>query len=159
MEAAYKTALAKGEVGITERKPVPTLADYIENRFTPWARATFEQASPKTWAGWYRTQLANISSYGPLVSRKLDSITSEHAADYAAYLQTKGWQPSSVNSSLRVLRRALRLAVEWGITPIRPEDQTAQRRTSPGACSRTSGGSAVSGGGGRTHGRYCDSAD
>ena len=116
MEAAYKTALAKGEVGITERKPIPTLADYIENRFTPWARATFEQASPKTWTGWYRTQLTNISSYRPLVSRKLDSITSEHAADYAAFLQMKGWQPSSVNSSLRVLRRALRLAVEWGIT-------------------------------------------
>jgi integrase len=121
MEAAYKTALAKGEVGITEREPIPTLADYIANRFTPWARATFEQASPKTWAGWYRTQLANISAYGPLVNRKLDSITSEHAADYAAFLQMKGWQPSSVNSSLRVLRRALRLAVEWGITPSAPK--------------------------------------
>src|SRR6202020_2527548 len=32
-----------------------------------------------------------------------------------------GWQPSSVNSSLRVLRRALRLAVEWGITPTAPK--------------------------------------
>jgi integrase len=121
IEAAHRTALAKGEVGITERKPIPTLADYIENRFTPWARATFEQASPKTWTGWYRTQLANISSYRPLVNRKLDSITSEHAGDYAAYLQTKGWQPSSVNSSLRVLRRALRLAVEWGITSSAPK--------------------------------------
>ncbi len=159
MEAAYKTALAKGEVGITERKPIPTLADSIENRFTPWARATFEQASPKTWTGWYRTQLTNISGYGPLVSRKLDSITSEHAADYAAYLQTKEWQPSSVNSSLRVLRRALRLAVEWGHQPDRAEDQTAQGRASPGACRRTSGGSAVSRSGGRPHGRYCDCAD
>lgn len=121
MEAAYRTALAKGEVGITERKPVPTLADYIENRFTPWARANFEQASPKTWTGWYRTQLANISAYAPLVNRKLDSITSEHAADYAAHLQTKGWQPSSVNSSLRVLRCALRRAVEWGIVPSAPK--------------------------------------
>ena len=121
IEAAHRTALAKGEVGITERKPVPTLGDYIENRFTPWARTTFEQASPKTWTGWYRTQLANISAYAPLVNRKLDGITSEHAADYAAHLQTKGWQPSSVNSSLRVLRRALRLAVEWGITPTAPK--------------------------------------
>ena len=121
IEAAHRTALAKGEVGIAKKKPVPTLAEFIEDRFTPWARATFEQASPKTWTGWYRTQLTNISSYRPLVSRKLDSITSEHAADYAAYLQTKGWQPSSVNSSLRVLRRALRLAVEWGITESAPK--------------------------------------
>lgn len=120
IEAAHRTALAKGEVGIIRREPVPTLAEYLENRFTPWARATFEKASPKTWAGWYRTQLMNISAYGPLVHRKLDSITSEHAADYAAYLQTKGWKPSSVNSSLRVLRRALRLAAEWGITQAAP---------------------------------------
>lgn len=63
IEAAHRTALAKGEVGITKRKPIPTLAEFIENRFTPWARATFEQASPKTWTGWYRTQLANISAY------------------------------------------------------------------------------------------------
>jgi len=121
IEAAHRTALAKGEAGFNERKPVPTLAQFIENRFTPWARASFEQASPKTWTGWYRTQIGNISAYAPLVSRKLDSITSEHAADYAAHLQAKGWKPSSVNSSLQVLRRALRLAVEWGIAPSAPK--------------------------------------
>jgi integrase len=121
MESVFRTALAKGEVGIIERKPVPTLADFLDNRLEPWARATFEKASPKTWAGWYRTQIANIRAYAPLVGLKLDAITSEHAADYAAHLQTKEWQPSSVNSSLRVLRRALRLAVEWGIAPSSPK--------------------------------------
>jgi integrase len=114
MEAAHRTALAKGEVGITERKTAPTLAAFIENRFVPWAQTTFEKASPKTWTCWYRTQLGNISAFPPLVSRKLDTITSEHASDYAAHLQRKGLMPSSVNSSLRVLRRVLRLAVEWG---------------------------------------------
>jgi hypothetical protein len=57
------------------------------------------------------------------VNRKLDSITSERAADYGTYLQTKGRRPSSVNSSLRVLRRALRLAVEWGIISAAPKIQ------------------------------------
>jgi hypothetical protein len=113
MEAAFRTALVKGELGITERKPVPTLAEFIEARFRPWAQATFEKASPKTWTGWYRTQLANIQDYSALARLRLDAITSEHAADDAAHLQTKGWLPSSVNSSLRVLRRVLRLAVEW----------------------------------------------
>jgi integrase len=121
MEAAFRTALVKGLVGITERKPVPTLAEFIDNRFTPWAQATFEKASPKTWTGWYRTQLSNIRAYAALANLKLDTITSEHAADYAAHLQTKGWQPSSVNSSLRVLRRALRLAVEWGAMSAAPK--------------------------------------
>jgi len=120
IEAAHRTALAKGEVGIKERKPVPTLADYLENRFMPWARATFERASPRTWTCWYRTQLTNISAFAPLVNRKLDAITSEHVADYAAHLQAK-WKPSSVNSSLRVLLRALRLAAEWEISPGAPK--------------------------------------
>lgn len=121
MEAAHRTALAKGEVGIVERQPAPTLAKFIEDRFTPWARATFETASPKTWTGWYRTQLANISAHVRLVSRKLGTITSEHVAEYAATLQAKGWQPSSVNSSLRVLRRVLKLAVEWGVADSAPK--------------------------------------
>jgi integrase len=121
IEAAHRTALAKGEVGITERKPVPALADFIANRFTPWAQTTFEHSSPKTWTCWYRTQLRNISAYGSLISRKLDAITSEHVTDYAAHLQAKGLKPSSVNSSLRVLRRALRLAVEWGDVATSPK--------------------------------------
>ncbi|MGI4981300.1 MAG: tyrosine-type recombinase/integrase [Janthinobacterium lividum] len=121
MEAAHRTVLAKGEVGIVDRQPAPTLAKFIEDRFEPWARATFETASPKTWTGWYRTQLANINSYAPLTKRKLGTITSEHVADYAAFLQMKEWQPSSVNSSLRVLRRVLKLAVEWGTADNAPK--------------------------------------
>lgn len=121
IEAAHRTTLAKGEVGIVDRQPVTTLAKFLEDRFTPWAKATFEQASPKTWTGWYRTQLRNIAAYTPLVNRKLGTITSEHAADYAAYLQTKGWKPTSINNSLRVLRRALILAAEWGHAPTAPK--------------------------------------
>ena len=57
MEAAHRTALAKGEVGIREKRPMPTLNEFIEIRFEPWARANFEHTSPKTWLGWYRTNL------------------------------------------------------------------------------------------------------
>jgi integrase len=120
MEAAYRTALAKGEVGITERKPVPILAEFIENRLTPWAKATFEEASPKTWTAWYRTQLRNIKAYSSLTSRKLDAITTERIADCVAHLQAKGLKATSINSSLQVLRRVLRVAVEWGISPSAP---------------------------------------
>jgi integrase len=51
-----------------------------------------------------------------LASRDLDQITSEHIADFAAnrQVQGKGLQVSTVNSNLRVLRRMLGLAVEWG---------------------------------------------
>ena len=116
MEAAHRTSLAKGEVGIRERKRT-TLADFIKTRFEPWARAAFEQNSPKTWNSWYRPSLGAIENYTALWQRELADITSEHAAGFAAYLRSKkskGLAISSVNSRLRVLRRIFHLAVEWG---------------------------------------------
>lgn len=35
MEAAHRTALAKGEVGIRDRKPAPTLKDFQNTTFSP----------------------------------------------------------------------------------------------------------------------------
>jgi integrase len=121
MEAAHKTALAKGEVGFRERKVVPTLKEFIEQRFEPWAKANFEHNSPKTWVGWYRTNLRALVGFVPLAESKLDEITSEDATGFAAHRQSKGLQVSSVNSSIRVLRRVLRLAVEWGMLPSAPK--------------------------------------
>jgi integrase len=46
---------------------------------------------------------------------KLDDITSERATEFGAYRQAQGLQVSTVNSSLRVLRRVLRIASEWGM--------------------------------------------
>jgi integrase len=121
IEAAHRTSLAKGEVGIREKKPIPNLREFIENRFEPWARANFEYSSPKTWRDWYRPQMRSLAAYPPLADCKLDEITGERAADYAAHRQSKGLQISSVNSGLRVLRRIMRLAVEWGATPTVPK--------------------------------------
>jgi integrase len=45
---------------------------------------------------------------------RLDDITTERATEFGAYRQAQGLQVSSVNSSLRVLRRILRIASEWG---------------------------------------------
>ena len=114
MEAAHRTSLAKGEVGIRDKKRVMTLAEFCDDRFEPWAEATFGKSSPKTWLDFYRVGLRAIRSHRPLASLRLDEITSERAAEFAAYRQSQGLQVSTVNSSLRVLRRMLRLAVEWG---------------------------------------------
>ncbi len=114
MEAAHRTSLAKGEVGIREKKPSLALAEFIELRFEPWAKATFEKSSPKTWLDWYRVGLRAITTYKPLANSRLEEITGEKIADFAAHRQTNKLQVSTINSSLRVLRRVLRLAVEWG---------------------------------------------
>jgi integrase len=121
MEAAHRTSLARGEVGLRDKKPSPTLADFIDNRFEPWAKATFEKASPKTWFDWYRVGLRAIKAYKPLADSKLSEITSEAMADFAAHRQLSGRQISTVNSTLRVARRVLRLAVEWGAAESSPK--------------------------------------
>jgi integrase len=120
MEAAHRTALAKGEVGIREKKPVPTLAQFCRDRIAPFARAKFEKSSTKTWL-WYRFGLKTICAHEGLSGKKLDEITTEHIIDFACLLQGDGWEIASVNSVLRAVRRALRLAVEWGIIPTAPE--------------------------------------
>ena len=114
MQSAHRTSLAKGEVGIRDKKPAPTMAQFIDNRFEPWARSRFEKTSPKTWVGYYRVGLSAIKGYKPLEGTKLDAITSETVADFAAHRLAAGMQVSTVNSSLQVLRRILRLAIEWG---------------------------------------------
>ena len=114
MESAHRTSLAKGEVGIREKKPVPTLAEFIDKRFEPWAKAAFEKTSPKTWFDWYRVGLRAIKQYKRLTNLPLNEITTERICEFAAHRQTEGRQVSTINSSLRVLRRVLRVAVEWG---------------------------------------------
>src|SRR3974377_497703 len=80
MESAHRTSLAKGEVGIREKKPVPTLSVFIEQRFEPWAKAQFASRS-KTWL-WYRNGLRRVKAFGPLASLLLNEITSESVAGY-----------------------------------------------------------------------------
>jgi integrase len=121
MEAAHRTSLAKGEVGIRDKKPTLTLTEFIEKRFEPWAIATFGKSSPKTWLDWYRVGLRAIKAYKPLASANLDEIKGEKISEFAASRQTQGRQVSIVNSSLRVLRRVLRVAVEWGALEAAPK--------------------------------------
>ena len=111
MEAAHRTSLAKGEVGIREKRPVLTLAEFCKKRFEPWGESVTTQ---KTWRDFYRVGLLAIKGYAPLANLRLDAITSERIAEFAASRQAKGLQVSSVNASLRILRRVLRVAAEWG---------------------------------------------
>src|SRR5437879_4882977 len=120
-EAAVRTALARGDFGILERKPIPTLKEFIENRFEPWAKAQFELTSPATWFRWYRTNLRALKAHSRLAELKLDKVTSESAADFAAHRQALELKTSSINSTLRVLRRVLRMGVEWGAIPTAPK--------------------------------------
>jgi integrase len=121
MESAHRTSLAKGEVGIRHKKPVPTLKEFVDGRVDLWAKATFEKNSPHTYVRWFRPGFRAICAYVPLASRRLDEITGEHFADFAAYRQSHKLAVSTVNSNRRVLRRILGLAVEWGVLTAMPK--------------------------------------
>ena len=107
-------------MGIREKKPAPLLSDFLSHRFEPWAKARFEHNVPKTWL-WYRTAMRAILKYKPLALASLDEISSERISEFAAHRQSLKMQVSSVNNSVRALRRMLRLAVEWGALEVAPQ--------------------------------------
>ena len=130
MESAHRTSLAKGEVGIREPKAIPTLREFCTGRIEPWAKSTFEKTCVKNWT-WYRTGIRALTGYKSLADAPLNEITSELASDFASYRLRDGMQISTANNSLRVLRRILNLAVEWGVLTTAPKIKVL-----PGECRR-----------------------
>lgn len=120
MEAAHRTSLAKGEVGIREKKKAPTVSEFAEKQFLPWAESTFS-AKRKTWL-YYRNGVRRLKLYVPLASSALDDRRlGEQVSGYIAQRQIKGLEVSSINRELQVLRRLLHLAVEWGLIEQAPK--------------------------------------
>jgi integrase len=115
MEAAHRTAKSKGEAGLGEKPATPTLAKFLVDRVRPWA-----QKQKPTTATWYRSGINPLLS-SAIKDCQLDAITSETIAGYRAQRETEGRAVGTVNRELRVLRRCLRLAVEWGVLQQAPK--------------------------------------
>ena len=71
MEAAHKVSLAKGEVGIRDRKPTPTLREFAESDFLPFVRATFA-AKPKT-LKYYEYGVKSLLAFERIADSRLDT--------------------------------------------------------------------------------------
>src|SRR5690348_199336 len=71
MEAAHRTRLAKGEVGIVERLPAPKLKDFAP-RFTESIQVRCAE-KPATVA-FYAEKLAHLLKFEPLANTRLDGI-------------------------------------------------------------------------------------
>jgi site-specific recombinase XerD len=118
MEAAHRTALARGEVGIGEKKPVPTLKEFAERDFLPFVRSTFA-AKPKT-LSYYENGINRLLAFERIAGERLDAISGDRIAEYVAKRQEgsgkrgRTLQVASVNRELQVLRRMFHLAQEWG---------------------------------------------
>jgi integrase len=120
MEAAARTALAKGEVGIKDLKHAPTLAEFLDHDFLPFVRTT-KAKEPKT-VQFYEGCATNLKAHKKLGSTTLDEIDHDLIQAFIksrqAYRQErKGNKPlevSTINRDLATLRRALLCAQEWG---------------------------------------------
>ena len=109
IEAAHRTALAKGEAGIFDREAAPTLKDF-KRRFME-AIEVRSAAKPKTIA-FYRQQFARLLDFEPLAKARLDRID-ESLIEAFVQRRSQAVTPATVNRALATLRRALRLAQEW----------------------------------------------
>lgn len=109
MEAAHRTSLAKGEVGIREKKPAPTLKDFLKAEFLPFAETT-HSSKPGTLR--YYKQGVDMLLRAKVATVPIDKISDQNAQHFAA--ENARLSPSGINRGLRTLRRALNLAYQWG---------------------------------------------
>jgi integrase len=111
MEAAHKTALAKGEVGIRDRKPVPTLRQFAQ-QFLDNAGAGRKQEPKASTLGFYADALNQMLKFEPLASARMDDNLPEVAK---RFIRTTHVSPGRKNAYLRTLRRAAHVALELGL--------------------------------------------
>jgi len=109
MEAAHRTSLAKGEVGIREKRPTPLVKDFLKQTFLPFAET---RHAAKRLTLRYYTQGCDMLLRSPIATLRLDEVTDQHAHEFAR--THSKISASGINRGLRTLRRALNLAYQWG---------------------------------------------
>jgi integrase len=94
MEAAHKTALAKGEAGIFERKPIPSFTKAMDD-FMRWSEQE-HKAHPRTH---HRYEVSSKPLLKYFRDKKLDQITPEDVESY------KTWRASQKSPRTKRLLR------------------------------------------------------
>jgi integrase len=127
IEAAHLTSLAKGEVGIRERKPIPTLVGF-EQRFLDQIRVDLKDKSPET-IKFYICRYAVLLDFKPLARARLDQIDLELIDQFTAKMVNENYSGASVNRALATLRRALHLALRWKLIASVPRIKMLEEKT------------------------------
>ncbi len=111
IEAARRVALAKGEVGLRKKAKVPTLREFAEKDFRPFIKQHCAE-KPRTIA-YYEGGLNALLEFQSLANAPMDSIRQEQVTSFVSSLRAEGFEVSSMNRKLEVLRRMFKLAIEW----------------------------------------------
>ena len=139
IEAARKVALAKGEVGLVDTRPVPTFDEFTK-RFLEWAAVEKRPNTVK-----YYNDMVRILLRFPLLARaKLTAIDKELIAAYAEHRRKakrtgvrrtghgqithtvidKPITLTAISHEIGTIRRILNIAVEWGVLEDVPKIKT-----------------------------------
>jgi integrase len=105
---AHRTSLAKGEVGIRDKKAVPTLKEFLKQEFLPYVET--RHATKRNTLRYYADGSTMLTK-SALAGLPLDELTDQHAQQFAR--QHSSLSPSGINRGLRTLRRALNLSFQW----------------------------------------------
>jgi integrase len=103
-EALWRADKLRGEHGLLK---APTLSDFA-TRFLNYLPGRVRPASYTA----YISRFTNLLAFEPLANCTLDKID---AALIESYRQSQKGKVSTINARLRTLRRALKLAMEWGL--------------------------------------------
>ena len=106
IESAFRTALAKRDVGITERKPTPTLQQF-EKQFTTWVEEN--KKNPRT-QEFYKAAYSRLLAFSPLAKAHLDQIDEPLIERFKSKMLTGDIGRTTINRYLATLRKALRYA-------------------------------------------------
>ena len=128
IEAARKTALAKGEVGLEDKKHIPTL-----KAFGPQFTSAIETrcANKPATVRFYKDKLKQLQNFNKLSSARLDRIDEELIDAYTQRRtrtisrRGKALSPASVNRELATLRRLLQRCTLLETDITRPSESLA----------------------------------
>lgn len=116
VETSDKNERALGRAGITQRAEIPTLGVFLAGKFTDHYKLHVKPATARSYA--YGVEIAQ--RYG-LAAHRMDEITNEHVTAIASKMRADGLSIATVNTVIKVYRRALSLAAEWDIIGKRPK--------------------------------------
>jgi integrase len=127
IEAAFRTAIAKGDVGITERKKVPGFKAATK-AFLSWSEKQHEQ-HPATYRRYMVSSAALLRHFG---DQQLDRITPEDIERFKANRSTAKGQrtkrrimPATVNRELACLKALFNHSIKSGLLMPNPVSQVA----------------------------------
>ena len=108
IESAWRTNEALAEAGLSASDRKMSLLNF-ENRFFSYLSAHVGKSTLQ----FYKTAWVPISYSGSLYMHPMDQIDPAVIDGFVQRRIVQGVKPATVNNSLKTLRRALHLAVEW----------------------------------------------